>query len=114
MRRKKIQIRKIIFGIRFKFSIIIILAVLFVSVLIGFALLNQHEKKIKDNLQQHGATILEGISDQAQIFLANKQALASDQGQPIPPAQKALMATQQTEALKKSASTFRPLWGRKP
>ncbi len=112
MRRKKIQIRKIIFGIRFKFSIIIILAVLFVSVLIGFALLNQHEKKIKDNLQQHGATILEGISDQAQIFLANKQALASDQGQPIPPAQKALMATQQTEALKKISQYFSSVVGK--
>jgi serine phosphatase RsbU (regulator of sigma subunit) len=112
MRRKKIQIRRIIFGIRFKFSIIIILAVLFVSVLIGFALLNQHEKKIKDNLQQQGATILEGISDQAQIFLSNKHALSSDQGQPITPAQKALMAKQQTEALKKISQYFSSVVGK--
>ncbi|HOT43360.1 MAG TPA: SpoIIE family protein phosphatase [Spirochaetota bacterium] len=112
MSRKKIQIRRIIFGIRFKFSIIIILAVLFVSVLIGFSLLNQHEKKIKDSLQQQGATILEGISDEAQIFLSNKHALVSDQGQPITPAQKAQMAKQQAAALKKISQYFSSIVGK--
>lgn len=112
MRKKKIQIRRIIFGIRFKFSIIIILAVLFVSVLIGFALLNQHEKKIQDTLQQQGATILEGISDQAQLFLSNKHALSSEQGPPLSPAVKTLMTRQQTEALKKMSLYFSSVVGK--
>ncbi len=112
MGKKIIQIRRIIFGIRFKFSIIIILAVLFVSVLIGFALLNQHEKKIKDSLQQQGATILEGISDQVQIFLSNKHALSSEQGPQLSPAVRIIMARQQTEALKRISQYFSSVVGK--
>ncbi len=112
MKRKKILIRKIIFGIRFKFSIIIILAVLLVSTMIGFALLNQHEKKIKDSLLRQGVTILEGIADQARIFLANKHTLYSDQATTITPMHKMLMAKQQTDALKKMSTYFSSVIGK--
>lgn len=112
MKTKKIQVRKIIFGIRFKFSIIIILAVLFVSVLIGFALLNQHEKKIKDTLQRQGTTILDGISDEARLFLTNKHSLSSEPGSPLSPAVKNNMTKQQTEALKKMSDYFSSVIGK--
>lgn len=110
--RTKIQVRRIIFGIRFKFSIIIILAVLFVSVLIGIALLNQHEKKIRDIQQQQGSTILEGISDQAILFLSNKHALSSDQAYQLTPSIKAAMGKQQSEALKKISNYFASVVGK--
>jgi len=112
MKRNTITIRRIIFGIRFKFSIIIILAVLLVSTMIGFALLNQHEKKIKDSLQRQGVTILDGIADQARIFLANKHTLSSDQGITNPPMNRMLMAKQQTEALKKMSTYFASVIGK--
>ncbi len=112
MRRKKIQIRRIIFGIRFKFSIIIIFAVLLVSVLIGFTLLHQHEKKIKDSLQQQGSTILEGISDQTRLFLTNKHSLSSEQGSTLSAAHKTLITKQQAEALKKISQYFSSVVGK--
>ena len=112
MGKKKFKIRKVIFGIRFKFSIIIILAVLFVSVLIGFALLNQHETKIKDSLQRQGATILEGISDEARLYLLNRHVLASEQGMRLPPKMQALMAADQADALKKISKYFSSVVGK--
>ena len=110
--KKKIKIRGVIFGIRFKFSVIIILAVLFVSVLIGFTLVNQHENKIKESLVQQGGTILEGISDQATLFLSTKHTLSSDQGTQLAPAVKTRMTRQQTEALKKMSQYFASVIGK--
>jgi serine phosphatase RsbU (regulator of sigma subunit) len=112
MSKKKYIIRKIIFGIRFKFSIIIILAVLFVSILIGFALLNQHETKIKDTLQRQGATILEGISDEARLYLLNGHFLASEQGLRLSPKLQLLMAKEQADALTKMSKYFSSVVGK--
>jgi len=112
MNKKKLIIRKIIFGIRFKFSIIIILAVLFVSTLIGFALLNQHETKIKDTLQRQGATILEGISDEARIYLLNGHFLSSEKGMSLPLKIQERVAKEQDEALKKMSAYFSSVVGK--
>ena len=106
-----LKIRKIIFGIRFKFSLIIILAMVFASVLIVSALLNQHEKKIRDSLQRNGSTILDGISDQVKIYLYSRHALMSAQGAPETPAGRALLARRQADAIKKISLYFSSVVG---
>jgi serine phosphatase RsbU (regulator of sigma subunit) len=112
MAKTKFIIRKVIFGIRFKFSIIIILAVLFVSTLIGFVLLNQQETKIKDALQRQGSTILEGISDEARIYLSNGHFLSSEKAMSLSPNTLDRMAKEQDEAVKKMSEYFASLIGK--
>ena len=112
MAKKKFNIRKVIFGIRFKFSIIIILAVLFVSTLIGFVLLNQQETKIKDALQRQGSTILEGISDEARIYLSNGHFLSSEKAMTLSPNTLDRMVKEQDEAVKKMSEYFASLIGK--
>jgi serine phosphatase RsbU (regulator of sigma subunit) len=112
MAARTFKIRKIIFGIRFKFSLIIILAVIFSSVLIVFALINQHEKKIRDSLERQGSTVLNGISDQAKILLINRHTLASGQGAPLTPAARTLTARQQADAMKNISLYFSSVVGK--
>jgi serine phosphatase RsbU (regulator of sigma subunit) len=71
------RIRKIIFGIRFKFALVIILSITFTSVLLLFALINQHEKTMKDAIRRQGETILQGISGQAEIYLRSRRSISS-------------------------------------
>ncbi len=112
MTKKNLKVRKIVFGIRFKFSIIIILAVAFAAVLIGFALINQHEEKTRDSLKRQGATILYGIADQAQIFLSNKHILTSQQQAPISPLLANKLRKEQSEALKNMGEYFSSVIGK--
>ena len=112
MAKNKFTIRKIIFGIRFKFSIIIILAVLFVSTLIGFVLLNQQETKIKDALQRQGTTILEGISDEARLYLFNGHFLSSEKAMSLSPKTLDRMVKEQDEAVKKMSVYFASVVGK--
>ncbi len=74
---KTSRIRKIFFGIRFKFAMVIILSITFSSVLLLFALINQHEKTMKDAIKRQGETILQGISGQAEIYLRLRRSIAS-------------------------------------
>ena len=114
MARKKIKIkvRRVLFGIRFKFSIIIILAVVFVSVLIGFALINQHEERTRDSLQRQGITILNGIADQAQLFLHHKHVLYAPLQAPPMPVQANSLRKEQDEAQKKMSAYFASVFGK--
>jgi serine phosphatase RsbU (regulator of sigma subunit) len=112
MASQKFKIRKVIFGIRFKFSIIIILAVLFVSTLIGFVLLNQQESKIKDALQRQGTTILEGISDEARLYLSNGHLLSSEKAMTLSPKILDRIAEEQNEAMKKMSDYFASVIGK--
>ena len=112
MTKKNLKVRKIVFGIRFKFSIIIILAVAFAAVLIGFALINQHEEKTRDALQRQGATILHGIADQGQIFLNNKHLLTSQHQTPISPLLAKKLREDQADALKNIGKYFSSVIGK--
>jgi serine phosphatase RsbU (regulator of sigma subunit) len=112
MSKKKLKIRKVLFGIRYKFSIIIILAVVFVSVLIGFALINQHEEKTRDSLLRQGTTILNGIADQAQLFLHHKHVLSAPFQTPISPALANSIRKEQADAIKKMSEYFASVVGK--
>jgi serine phosphatase RsbU (regulator of sigma subunit) len=112
MTRKKLKIRRVLFGIRFKFSIIIILAVVFVSVLIGFALINQHEERTRDSLQRQGTTILNGIADQAQVFLHHKHLLYAPLQAPLSPYLANVMRKEQDDAMKKMSAYFASVFGK--
>lgn len=112
MAAQTLKIRKILFGIRFKFSLIIILAVVFSSVLIVSALLNQHEKKIRDAMQRNGSTILDGISDQAKTYLICRHALLATGGAPLTKGARALLSQQQADAMKKISHYFSSVVGK--
>lgn len=112
MTKKNLKVRKVIFGIRFKFSIIIILAVVFASVLIGFALINQDEAKTRETLQRQATTILQGIADQAQIFLHNKHILNSPYQTPISPLRANSLRKDQSDAIKNMREYFSSVIGK--
>ncbi len=112
MAAQTLKIRKILFGIRFKFSLIIILAVVFSSVLIVSALLNQHEKKIRDAMQRNGSTILDGISDQAKTYLVCRHALLATGGAPLTKGARTLLSQQQADAMKKISHYFSSVVGK--
>ncbi|HOO71965.1 MAG TPA: SpoIIE family protein phosphatase [Spirochaetota bacterium] len=75
---KKASVRKIRFGIRLKISIIMILGIAFASSLIGLAVYNQHENKIKETILQLSGTILKGASDNAETYLRITQFLSTE------------------------------------
>lgn len=77
MGMKKTRIRKIIFGIRFKFALVILLSITFTFILLLFALINQHEENMKNVIKRQGETILQGISGQAEIYLRSRRLIAS-------------------------------------
>jgi serine phosphatase RsbU (regulator of sigma subunit) len=112
MVRQKLKIRKIIFGIRFKFSAIIILTVLFVSALIGFTLVNQQEEKLRNSLRHQGATILTGIEDQAQVVLRANHFLSAPQKTPVSPVINRYLRNAQTDSLKKIGEYFSSIIGK--
>lgn len=112
MTKKNLKVRKVVFGIRFKFSIIIILAVAFTAVLIGFTLINQHEEKSRDALQRQGATILYGISDQAQIFLHTRHLLNSQYQSPTSPLLTNHLRKEQINSLKNMSDFFSSVIGK--
>lgn len=95
---KKLKVRTIVFGIRFKFSIVMISAVVLVSALIGFPLIYEHEKKIIDTLNLLGSTTLNGIADEARTYLNSKHRLLAPYKHPLTPGQKVWLS----EAMKKS------------
>lgn len=80
---RKLKVRTIVFGIRFKFSIVMISAVVLVSALIGFPLIYEHEKKIIDTLNRLGSTTLNGIADEARMYLFSKHRLLEPQRPPL-------------------------------
>jgi serine phosphatase RsbU (regulator of sigma subunit) len=112
MTQKKLKIRKIVFGIRFKFSIIIILAVAFVSVLIGFNVINQHEVKMQDSLKRQGSIILNGIADQAEIFSQSGHLLNSPSVTPISPVLAQALQKRRAESLIKMSGYFSTIIGK--
>ncbi len=77
MKASSRKIRPVVFGIRFKFSVIMIAGMTFVSGLIGFALYNQHIRKINDSMKRLSGTVLKGASDPAAQYLRNKDTLIS-------------------------------------
>lgn len=112
MAARTLKIRKIIFGIRFKFSLIIILAMLFASILIVSALLNQHEIKIRDSMQRYGTTILDGISDQVKTYLFTRHARISAPENSLSPREEAELARLQKDAIKKISGYFASVVGK--
>lgn len=100
----RIKIRKIVFGIRFKLSLVMILAILFVSLLIGLAVYKQQERKIEDAMLRLGTTTLQGVSDLAQQYLNNKHILAKTKE--LTAAQKMKKYKDQNDILKKLAQYF--------
>src|SRR4030042_207768 len=103
---KRLKIRKIGLGIRFKFSAIMISAVILVSALIGFALINQYEQKIIATLNRLGSTTLKGIADQAQIYLHAKHILSDTQKYPLTDGQRDAFADELENSLKKMSEYF--------
>ena len=77
------KVRKIRFGIRFKFSIVMIASMIFVALLIGVAVFNQQENKIRNSLQFLGSTILKGAQKDAEIYLNSKHILYSKEGRAL-------------------------------
>lgn len=96
-RRKKV--RKIIFGIRFKFSLIMVIAVVLVSILIGLALYHQHEKKFQDAMLRLGATTLKGAADAAHRYLHHTHLLDSEKAKTISRYQRSAIERRRRDAL---------------
>lgn len=69
MKKKFKNVRKIRFGLRYKFSIVIIAGIAFVSTLIGLAVFNQHQLEIQEEMHRLGEIILKGSADDAQKHL---------------------------------------------
>ena len=74
---KKKNIRKIRFGIRLKLSLIMIAGIAFASIIIGFALYTQNEKKVKDTMLRMSEVLLQGAIKPAENYLANKKFIRS-------------------------------------
>jgi serine phosphatase RsbU (regulator of sigma subunit) len=96
-RRKKV--RKIIFGIRFKFSLVMIIAVVFVSILLGLALYHQHEKKFQDAMLRLGATTLKGAADAAHQYLQYTHLLDSEKAKHLSRYQRSAIEKRRRDAL---------------
>lgn len=97
-RRKKV--RTIVFGIRFKLSLIIIGAIVLASTLLGLALNNQHERKLLDSLHLLGAATLKGAEDRAQQYLSITHLLRSDRTENISRYRRYTLDKKRREALK--------------
>ncbi len=108
---KSIRIRKVIFGIRFKFSLIIILSVALSSTLLIFALINQYENKMKKTLAQQGETILQGISGKAEIYLRARRLLSLENSSPSGKRNIPALVTQREETKKAMSRYFASVVG---
>ena len=82
------EIRKIRFGLRLKFSLILIAAITFASVLIALAVFNQHERKVRETMLTMGGTILGGASENTGRYLAAKDILDSEKAADMKDARK--------------------------
>lgn len=74
---KKIDVRNIIFGIRLKFSLVMIVSMVFVSLLIGMAIFKQYENSIQKEMKRTGGTVLKGVIDNTWSYLRLKRVLNS-------------------------------------
>ncbi|HOW81677.1 MAG TPA: PP2C family protein-serine/threonine phosphatase [Spirochaetota bacterium] len=101
---RKVAIRKVRFGIRLKISIIMILGIAFASALIGLAVYNQHESKIKDTILRLSGTILKGAAEDAEQYLRLTQYL--DKAKDLKPRQRAAVVKAIGESQKSMAGYF--------
>ncbi len=103
------KIRPVVFGIRFKFSIIMIAGMTFVSILLGFALYNQHVRKINESMKRLSGTVLKGAEDPAAQYLRLRDTLISDDSSP---AQKYGARVGLRDSLKKMNTYFKSVIGK--
>ena len=101
---RKVAIRKVRFGIRLKISIIMILGIAFASALIGLAVYNQHESKIKDTILRLSGTILKGAAEDAEQYLRLTQYL--NKAKDLKPKQRAAVVKVIGESQKSMAGYF--------
>ena len=103
---KRLKIRKVVFGIQFKFTLVMIAALGFVSLLITIAIYNQHEKKILDTMRLLGTASLNGAAKDAQIYFSNKHLLYSDKSRKFSPGMKRVLFKQKNDSLKNMIKYF--------
>ncbi|MCP4137902.1 MAG: SpoIIE family protein phosphatase [bacterium] len=84
----KKKIRKVRFGIRFKFSVIMMAGIFFASVLIALAVFKQHERKIKSSMLKQGAIVLKGAVDPSEKYLKIRHFLNSEEAKELSPEQR--------------------------
>jgi serine phosphatase RsbU (regulator of sigma subunit) len=103
---KKKPVRKIRFGIRLKISFIMILGIAFTSALIGLAVYNQHENKIKSTIMRLSGTIIRGAVESAETFLNASRALSSAESRDMPRKDRDKTARDMADARKQMGEYF--------
>jgi serine phosphatase RsbU (regulator of sigma subunit) len=108
------KIRTIRFGIRFKFSVIMIAGVAFTSALLALAVFSQQERKIGDSIQKWGKAILESPTEDVQRLLTAEQTLYTPKGRRMTPQQNGALARQAAEARKELGDYFSTIVRKEP
>ncbi len=75
-------IRTIRFGIRIKFTIVLIAAIGFCAGLLVFAVFNQNERKITDSIRKISGTILNSAAPDAELYLKSLHQIADAYAEP--------------------------------
>lgn len=83
------KIRRVRFGIRFKFSLIMIAGVSFTALLIALGVFNQQEKQVNESIMKWGMTFLKEPTDKAALFLLKEQLLFSKKAAHLNPWERA-------------------------
>ncbi|MBN1531323.1 MAG: SpoIIE family protein phosphatase [Spirochaetes bacterium] len=109
-----VKIRKIRFGIRFKFSVIMIAGVAFTSALIGMAVFKQQEQNINNSIRKWGTGILKIPMDNAQRLLQAEHVLYSPGGRNLTPHQINTLSRQMGEAKRELGEYFSSIVRREP
>jgi len=97
--KKKAKIRSVRFGIRAKFSLIMIAGIALATIFIGITLFNQQKQKVQEEMISRGSIILKNIIPQTQQYFNTKDFLQS-------PGSKKLKRKKQKIVIKKNRESF--------
>ncbi|MCU0846450.1 MAG: SpoIIE family protein phosphatase [Spirochaetes bacterium] len=109
---KKRQVRQIRFGIRFKFTLILIAAITFVTAIISFAVFNQNENKIKAAMLRMAAITLKGSSESVENYLQSSNALKTAETKKLTAQQKTALINLKNESYKSMTKYFPSVIGK--
>lgn len=100
------SIRSVRFGLRFKFSLILGAAVVFVAVMIGLLAYTQYTAKIRNEILRLGSTILNGTREDAGTYLRTVKMLRRPADYGLTPYRTYTLSRQSAKALKGMADYF--------
>ena len=110
----KKKARTVRFGIRFKFSLIMIAGVTFTAGVLALAIFKQQEKTVNESLLKWGTSILNAPRENSERFLKAEQLLYSGAAAGLSPWQRFALAGQMNESRKRNQAYFSSIVGKEP